>query len=185
MGKLRNYQAKLYTDNSIKLVAIPPRGVPYHLKTRVCDATDNMLKEGVIEEHPINDLSLWVFCAVTVPKTDGSICITLDTRNINKAIISTNQPIPKQEDIRSQLTGTRYFIKIDFKSTFCQLEIHPDSRYLTVFHANDKLYQYTRLIIRVKPAQGEQNTALKPILADIPSVYLIHDDLIIAPKIFN
>ena len=93
--------------------------------------------------------------------------------------------MPKQEDIRSQLTGTRYFIKIDFKSTFCQLEIHPDSRYLTVFHANDKLYQYTRLIIRVKPAQGEQNTALKPILADIPSVYLIHDDLIIAPKIFN
>ena len=58
LGKLRNYQAKLYTDNSIKLVAIPPGSVPYHLKTRVCDATDNMLKEGVIEEHPINDLSL-------------------------------------------------------------------------------------------------------------------------------
>ena len=83
------------------------------------------------------------------------------------------------------MTGTRYFSKIDFKSTFCQLEIHPDSRYLTVFHANDKLYQYTRLIIRVKPAQGVLNAALKPILAHIPSVYLIHDDLIIAAKTFN
>ena len=58
-----------------------------------------MLKEGVIEEHPINDPSPWVSCAVIVPKTDGSIRITLNSRNVNKAIISTNQTIPKQEDI--------------------------------------------------------------------------------------
>ena len=131
-----------------------------------------MLKEGAIEEHPINDSSLWVFCAVTVPETDGSICITPDTHNKSKVI-------------RSQLTGTRCFSKIDFKSTFYQLEIHPDSRYLTMFHSNDKLYQYIRLIIRVKPAQGVLNAALKPILAHIPSVYLIHDDLNIAAKTFN
>ena len=35
LRKLRNYQVKLYTDNSIKLVAVPPRSVPYHLKGRV------------------------------------------------------------------------------------------------------------------------------------------------------
>ena len=185
LGKLRNCQVKPYTDNSIKPVAVPPGSVPYHLKTRVCDAIDKMLKGSVIEEHPINDPSLWVFCAVTVSKTDGSICITLDTRNVSKAIISTNQPIPKQEDIRSQLAGARYFSKTDFKSIFCQLEIHPDSRYVTVFHATDRLYQHTRLIMRVEPAQGELNTALKPILAHIPNVYLIHDDLIIAAKTFN
>ena len=56
---------------------------------------------------------------------------------------------------------------------------------MTVFHATDKLYQHTRLIVRVEPAQGELNTALKPILAHIPNVYLIHDDLIIAAKTFN
>ena len=97
-----------------------------------------MLKEGVIEEHPINDPSPWVSCTVIVPKTDGSIHITLDACNENKAIISTNQPIPKQEDIRAQSTGARYFSKLDFKSAFWQLELHSDSRYLTVFHANDK-----------------------------------------------
>ena len=107
LRKLRNYQVKLYPDNSIKPVAVPPRSVPYHLKARVSDAIDNMLKEGVIEEHPINDPSPWASCAVTVPKTDGSIHITLDVRNVNKAIISNNQPIPKQEDIRVQLAGVR------------------------------------------------------------------------------
>ena len=185
LRKLRNYQVKLYPDNSIKPVAVPPRSVPYHLKARVSDAIDNMLKEGVIEEHPINDPSPWASCAVTVPKTDGSIHITLDVRNVNKAIISNNQPIPKQEDIRVQLAGVRYFSNLDFKATFWQLELHPDSCHLTVFHANDKLYQYTRLIMGVKPAQGELNAALKPISAHIPNVYLIHDDLIIAAKTFK
>ena len=95
-GKLRNYQVKLYTDNSIKPVAIPPRSVPHHVKARVSDAIDYILKEGVIEEHPINDPSPWDFCAVIAPKTDGAIRITLDACNVNKAIISTNQPYPNK-----------------------------------------------------------------------------------------
>ena len=57
LGKLRNYQVKPYTNNSIKPVTVPPRSEPYHLKVRVSDAIDNMLKEGVIEEHLMNDPS--------------------------------------------------------------------------------------------------------------------------------
>ena len=111
LGELRNYQLKLYTDNSIKPVAVTPRSVPYHFKGRVSDTIDNMLKEGGIEEHTINDPSPWVSCAVIVPKTEGSIRITLDARSLNKAIISTNQPIPKKEDIRAQLAGERFLIQ--------------------------------------------------------------------------
>ena len=91
LGKLRNYQVKLYADDSIKPVAVPPRPVPCHFKARVSDTIDNMLEESVIEEQPINDPSPWVSYVVIVPKTDGSISITLDARNV-KAIISTNQP---------------------------------------------------------------------------------------------
>ena len=57
LGKLRNYQVKLYTENSIKLVVLPLRSVPHRLKPRVSDAIDNMLKEGAIEEHAINNPS--------------------------------------------------------------------------------------------------------------------------------
>ena len=71
---------------------------------------------------------------------------------------------------------------MDFKSAFWQIELHPDSRYLTVFHANDKLYRYKRLTMGVKPAQGELNMALQPLFANIPHTHLIHDDLIVATK---
>ena len=70
---------------------------------------------------------------------------------------------------------------MDFKSAFWQIELHPESRFLTIFHANDKLYRYKRLTMGVKPAQGELNTALTP-LAHIPQAYLIHDDLIIGTR---
>ncbi|CAB4033920.1 Hypothetical predicted protein [Paramuricea clavata] len=71
---------------------------------------------------------------------------------------------------------------MDFKSAFWQLELHPDSRYLTVFHANDKLCRYKRLAMGVKSAQGELNMAPQPLFAHIPQAHLIHDDLIVATE---
>ncbi len=71
---------------------------------------------------------------------------------------------------------------MDFKSAFWQLELHPYSRYLTVFHANDKLYRCKRLTMSVKPAQGELNMALQPLFAHIAQPHLIHDDLIVATE---
>ena len=40
-----------------------------------------------------------------VLKSDSSIWITLNTCNLNKALISSNYPIHHQEDIKAQLSG--------------------------------------------------------------------------------
>ena len=87
LGKMKNYQVKLYSDENVKPVAIPPRTIPYHLRARVADSIDNMIKDGVIEEHPNNEPAPWVSCAVVVPKDDSSLRTTLDARNVNKALI--------------------------------------------------------------------------------------------------
>ncbi len=141
-----------------------------------------MVAQDVIEEHPPPEPAPWVSNAVIAPKSDGAIRMTLDARNVNKAIHASNVPIPRQEDIKAKLSGARVFSKMDFKSAFWQLELHPDSRYLAVFHANDKLYRYKRLTMGVKPAQGELNMALQPLFAHIPQAHLIHDDLIVATE---
>ena len=101
------------------------------------------------------------------------------------ALISTIFPISKQEDIKVQLSGSKMFSKLYFKSAVWQLELHPDSCYFTVFHANNKLYRYTHPIMGVKPAQSELSAALRPIFRHIVHVFLIHDDLIIARTIQN
>ena len=99
-----------------------------------------MIKEDVIELYPEKKPAPWISNTVIAPKTDGNIRMTLDARNLNKAIMSTNLPIPRHEDVKAKLAGCKIFSKMDFKSAFWQIEIEEKSRYLTVFHANDKLY---------------------------------------------
>ena len=114
------------------------------------------------------------------PKDDGDIRITLDAKNVNKAILASNFPIPRQEDIKVKLSGSKCFSKLDLKSAFWQLGIAEESRFLTTFHAGGKLYRYKRLVMGLKPAQGELNAALQPLFAALHQVHIIHDDLIIA-----
>ena len=100
-------------------------------------------------------------CAVIVPKDDGSLRLTLDARNLNKALFSTNCPIPKEEDIKAQLSGSKIFSKLDFKSVFWQLELHPDSGYRIIFHANNDLRCKDDLIIATKTTSEHKDTLLK------------------------
>ena len=125
----------------------------------------------IIDKHPSNELGSWVPFAVIVPKDDGSLYETLDACKLNKVLISTNSPVPKQEDIKAQLSGSKIFSKLDFKLAFWQLELHANSCYFTVFHENNKLYCYTCLIMGVKIAQSELNALLKPLLGHVPHVF--------------
>ena len=101
LGKMKDYQVKLYSDGKIKPVPVPPRSVPYHLQARVADSLESMIKNSIIEEHTSNELPPWMSCAVIVPKDDGFLRVTLDARNFNNAFISSKCLIPKQEDIKT------------------------------------------------------------------------------------
>ena len=118
-------------------IVTPATPTPYHLKDRLDKMLKEMIQNDVIEEHPIDEPAPWISRAVVAPKPGGGLRVTLDARNINKAIQSSNLPIPRQEDIKAQLSGSKVFSRLDFKHAFWQLELHPDSRYLTVFNVND------------------------------------------------
>ena len=54
LGKMKDYQVKLYFNEKIKPVAVPPRSVSYHLQVRVADSLESMIKNCIIKEHPRN-----------------------------------------------------------------------------------------------------------------------------------
>ena len=178
IGKLRDHQVKLHVDENVPPVAIPPRPVPFHLRKRTKKELERMEAQGIIEDH--EGPAPWVSNIVLAPKENGDVRITIDMRKPNEAIKDTKIPIPRAEDIRSELAGAKYFSKLDFKSAYHQLELAPESRYLTVFHAGEKLMRYKRLTMGVMPASGELNKVLRPLFNKIPNAHVIHDDLIIA-----
>ena len=99
-----------------KTYCVPPRSIPYHFRERAQKVLDEMIDHGVIEEHPSLEPAPWISNVVLAPKPDGSIRMTLDARNVNKAIRATNQPIPRQEDIRVKLAGCKVFSKSNLRS---------------------------------------------------------------------
>ena len=105
IGRLKTHVIKLHVNPDIKPVATPPRSIPYHLKEQATKVLQEMINNDIIEEHPINEPAPWVSNAVIAPKPDGGIRMTLDARNVNKAILQTNHPIPRHEDIKAKLAG--------------------------------------------------------------------------------
>eukprot|EP00112_Aurelia_sp_Birch-Aquarium-sp1_P010952 Seg2314.7 transcript_id=Seg2314.7/GoldUCD/mRNA.D3Y31 product="Transposon Tf2-3 polyprotein" pseudo=true protein_id=Seg2314.7/GoldUCD/D3Y31 len=180
LGKLQAAPVKLYLKAEFKPVIQPPRPIPYHLQEPFEKCIQAMLKDGVIEEHtgPVT----WISNPVLVPKPDGSLRITVDLRQVNKAIENTHLPIPRVEDILPMFAGKQIFTKLDLRTAYHQLELSAESRPLTVFRAGDKLMRYKRLTMGSLPASGELNSRLRPMLANIADAEIIHDDIVIASE---
>ena len=136
-----------------------------------------MEADDVIEPHhgPVT----WLFNPVLVPKADGSIKVTVDLRNLNKALQDTHLPIPRVDDILPMFTGKSIFRKLDLKTAFHQLELSEDSRILTVFRAGDRLMRYKRLTMGTL-LSGELNSRFRSLIANIPNAAVIQDDVVLA-----
>ena len=85
----------MHTNEEAKPIASPQRSVPYYLQESVENEISEMIKNDVIEEHPPNEPASWISNTVVTPKPNGTLRITLDARNVNKAMKSTNLPIQR------------------------------------------------------------------------------------------
>ena len=64
VGTLKNYEVKLFVDESVRPVAEPPR--PFHLKDRCDQELEKMEAEGIIEPH--TGPAPWISNLVMAPK---------------------------------------------------------------------------------------------------------------------
>ena len=137
IGKLEDFQAKLHIDESVVPVAQPHRRTPFHIRKKIDKEIIQMLKQGIIE--PIEGPTPWVSNIVTPPKPNNpdEIRICLDARWPNKAIQRTRYVTPTLDDIAYTLNYAKVFSKLDLKAAYNQLELHPDSRYITCFSAGE------------------------------------------------
>ena len=69
----------------------------------------------------------------------------VDMRMPNTTIQRERHIMPKVKDLTMELSGVRYFSKMDLQTAYHQLELKPESRYITTFSTHEGLYQYSRL----------------------------------------
>jgi hypothetical protein len=132
LGKLKNYQLKLYRDETVKPVAQPMRRLPYDMR----EAVEKKIKEletlDVIER--VEGPTPWVSPLVCIPKANqNDVRICVDLRQAKNAIMREKFPIPIVEETLQEMNRATCFSKLGLKSGFHQIQLEENSRHITTF----------------------------------------------------
>ena len=95
----------------------------------VKEEIDKLLEAGVIR----NSHSSWSAPIIVVPKGDGGKCLVIDYRALNKVMRKFVWPMPKVEDIFSQLNGAKYLSTLDLRAGYHHIGLTADSIPKTAF----------------------------------------------------
>ena len=112
----RDFQLKIPIDPEVQAVVQPIRRVPYHLRDKLSDKLDELVKLDIIEK--VSGPSLWVSPVVVVPKPSGDIRL----RQANMAVTRERHPILNIDEVLQDLYRSKFFSKLDLNSAYHQIE---------------------------------------------------------------
>lgn len=179
MGKMKDIEVKLHINQEVKPIEQKTRRVPFHLREQVEEELKRLEESDIIEkaEGP----TPWVSPIVVVHKKNG-VRICIDSRAINTAIERERHPIPTIEDLIVDLNGAQVFSKIDLNKGYHQIQLAPESRYITCFTTHTGLWRYKRLSFGINSAAEIFQKAISDMLQGIDCVKNISDDIIVYTK---
>ena len=118
-------EVKLTIDESVKPVIEAVRKVPFSLMEKLKKELSRMVEMEVIEE--VLEPTDWVSSLTLVEKSDNSIRVCLDPKNLNKAIKRPRFVTPDINIIKAKLKGATKFSVLDAKNGFWMLRLEPAS----------------------------------------------------------
>jgi len=176
-GLLKNYEHKIYKDQTVKPVIQRLRRYPHQLRDNINDELDRLEKLDFIEKA--SGPSQWVSNMVVVPKKDGDIRLCFDARAVNTSIIRQTHPIPTLESIIEDLHDAKYFSKIDLRQAYCQILLDEESRNLTTFATEKGLMRYKKMIYELTCASKDFQKIIENCFTGLEGVKCINGDTIV------
>lgn len=174
-----NYQVLLGFLNLILRVHITSklRGLLFMLRQKVAGKIHRLETSEVIERVNTSD-SVPPFVVVK----DESIRLCVDLREPNKAIVADGFPIPNIEELLHQLSGATCFSKLQLASAYHQVELAEESRDLTTFISQERLFHFNRVCFGLTSAPAAFQKMMSQVLKGCTGVLCYLDDILVWGK---
>ena len=165
----------IHLDPSVPPAQHASRKVPIDYKEQIEKALQQMEDLKIIT--PVTIPTEWV-SSITYPRIpDGTLCICLDPRDLNKAIIREHYKAPTLEEISHKLAGATVFSKLDTKDGFWSVHLDNASSHLTTFNNHKGRYRFLRMPFTLKMPQDVSQMRMDQITERLPGIIAIHDDI--------
>ena len=141
---------------------------------------ERLCKEGVLEK---DSNSQWAAPTFIVPKTEGTVQLVTDFRQLNKALKRKPFPIPNIQDILQKIGGFTYATALDLNMGYYNILLDPNASSLCTLILPWGKYRYKRLPMGIKNSPDifqQKITELMEGLEDFIQAYL--DDILIITK---
>lgn len=173
-------------DHRIELTqtAAPGSRPIYRMSPAELDELKTQLKELIDAGFIQPSKSPYGAPVLFVKKKDGTMRMCVDYRDLNRITIKNKYPLPRVEELFDRLRGAKYFSKIDLRSGYHQVRIHPDDVHKTAFRTRYGHFEFLVLPFGLTNAPATfmhlMQSIFGPHLDDFVIVFL--DDILIYSK---
>lgn len=164
-------------DPTVPPVIHPPRRVPEALREPLKRELDALVQQGIITK--VDEPTDWVNSLVCVTKSNGTLRLCLDPKDLNRAIKRPHHRTPTLDEVLPRLSGAKYFSIVDARSGYWNIQLDHESSLCTTFNSPHGRYRFLRLPFGLICAQDIFQKKVDEAFGDLPGVTGIADDIVI------
>ena len=188
VGKMPG-EYSLKVDPSIPTIALNARPIPAALYDSTKAKLSQLVDMNIIKRVQVGETQPWcsqmhvvnkkVYEDGKVQPTVKDIRITIDPRELNKALQRERYPLKSIEEITTRTDGSKFFTTFDANMGYFQIALDEDSQNLTTFNTPFGRFKYLRLPMGIKSAPEIYQRAMSDTFSDLEGVEVIMDDILL------
>ena len=192
-ARVKDYEIKTDMKENAKITQQKGRRIPIQLQEQVDKEIEKLLKDGHIERIEKIQDDVFIQPTVITVKKDKSVKIALDARALNQSIAKDKYQMPNLDNLIDMIAEEleknereAWYSSVDMTSAYGQVPLHELTKkhcnFQTVGGKSTGTYQFTTGYYGLTVMQTEFQKLMDLTLANINSVFVYIDDILIVTK---